>query len=100
MFLRHPTFKSQTHCHSLFFVVSPSHSAPDFLRQLLSPSSSFFSSTAPCQGHRSIRRAPHPAEENVVVSESVAVFLVPESIAVFLVLHHRRQPLPSEWSKM
>ncbi|QHN92902.1 uncharacterized protein DS421_17g588010 [Arachis hypogaea] len=82
-------------CHSLFFVSSPSHSAPDFLRQLLSPSSSFFFCTAPCQGHRSIRRAPHLAEENVAASESVAVFLIPESVAVFLVLRHRRQPLSS-----
>ncbi|KAL4300315.1 hypothetical protein AHAS_Ahas17G0188600 [Arachis hypogaea] len=83
-------------CHSLFFVSSPSHSAPDFLRQLLSPSSSFFFCTAPCQGHRSIRRAPHLAEENVAASESVAVFLIPESVAVFLVLRHRRQPLSSD----
>ncbi|XLU26789.1 hypothetical protein S245_062855, partial [Arachis hypogaea] len=42
------------------------------------------SSTAPC--HHIIRCAPHPAEENVVVSEGVAVFLVH---------HHRREPLPS-----
>ncbi|QHN86208.1 uncharacterized protein DS421_16g544080 [Arachis hypogaea] len=47
---------------------------------------SFPSSTAPCQGHRSIRRAPHPSEENVVTSESAAVFLL---------FHRHRQPLPS-----
>ncbi|XLS78081.1 hypothetical protein HN51_062306 [Arachis hypogaea] len=36
------------------------------------------------------------AEENVVTSESVAILCVPESVAVLLVLHHRRQPLPSQ----
>ncbi|QHO52130.1 uncharacterized protein DS421_2g36920 [Arachis hypogaea] len=32
-----------------------------------------------------LSRAPHRAEENAVMSESVAIFLVPESVAVFLV---------------